>query len=68
MDGCSQSRGIPDNLDWQNRNTQDRCFPVTMSHIPPVGRVIEGAAEIAFRRVSRRVRRRMNGNAHMPDQ
>ena len=68
MNGCCQSRGIPDNLDRQDLSIRYLCFPVIVPHIPPFGRVTEGAAEIAFRRVSRRVRCRMNRNAHIPDQ
>ncbi len=68
MSRCCQSRGIPDGLNRQNVRIRYRRCAVILPHIPPVGRVTEGATEIAFCRISRYVRRRMNGNAHVPDQ
>jgi hypothetical protein len=68
MNGCCQSRGNPDDLDRQDVSIRYRYFPAIVPHIPPFGRVTEGVTEIALRRVSRRVRRRMDGNADMSHQ
>ncbi len=68
MNGCCQARGVPDGLGRQYVSIRKRRCLVMVPNIPPFGRVTEGVTEIALRRISRRVRRRMDGNAHMSDQ
>jgi len=68
MNGCCRLWRIPNALSHQDLPIRYRLYAVIVPHILPFRRVTEGAAEIAFRYVSRYVRRRMNGNTHMPDQ